>query len=260
MTSADSFVRPRTVRNPSLRLVVFPHAGGSGSVYYPVTRHLPADWDLLLLDLPGRGRRHASVPLTDMASLVSDVTEDVAPHADGTPLALFGHSLGAVIAFETARALSDRGVAPAWVGVSGRQAPVLQPPVRVLDPSLSNAELIRRLGRLGGLPDRFDELPEFRDRFLRLIRADLRALDSYRPGEGRGPLPCPLTAFASTEDVLGPPSGLSAWARETTGAFRQQVFDGGHFHFLGEAFPTFAETLVTEIRGAMDAETVPQPN
>lgn len=255
MSATSAFIRPRTVRDPSLRLVVLPHAGGSGNVYYPMTRHLPESWDLLLLDLPGRGRRHASAPLTDMAAMVACVTDDVLACADGTPLALFGHSLGAVIASEVARSLEARGTAPVWVGVSGRQATSLQPANRVLDPGLSDAELALRLARLGGLPDRLDELPEFRDRFLRLIRADLRALDSYRPAPQRRPLSSPLTAFASTDDVLAPPSGLSAWGRETTGRFRQRVFDGGHFHFMGAAFPAFTEALVTEVHSAVALET-----
>ncbi|MFB8029011.1 MULTISPECIES: thioesterase II family protein [unclassified Streptomyces] len=253
MSAADAFIRARRVDHPELRLVVVPHAGGSGNVYYPMSRHLPPSWELLLLDLPGRGRRHTSPPLADMRAIVDRVTDDVLSVDDATPVALFGHSLGAVIASETARSLEAEGTAPVWVGVSGRQAPMLQPANRLLDPSLSDVELARRLGRLGGLPDRLDELPEFRDRFLRLIRADLRALDSYRPDPRRRPLRCPLTVFASTEDVMAPPSGASAWSRETTAGFRQKVFDGGHFHFLGGTFPDFTETLATEIQHALGA-------
>ncbi|UED88046.1 thioesterase II family protein [Streptomyces profundus] len=243
----DAFIRPRTVPAPELRLVVVPHAGGSGSVYHPLHRVLPTDWDLLLLDLPGRGKRHAQASVTDMASLVELVTEDVSALDDGTPLALFGHSLGAVIASETARSLRTRGIAPVWVGVSGRQATSIQPAIRLLDPSLSDTELARRLARLGGLPDRIDELPEFRDRFLRLIRSDLHALDSYRPDPDREPLSADLTVFASTDDALAPVPGVSAWSRETSGDFRRRLFQGGHFHFLGETFPDFAEALAAEI-------------
>ncbi|MFZ3473469.1 thioesterase II family protein [Streptomyces sp. 4.24] len=251
MSTSDAFIRARTVDTPALRLIVVPHAGGSGNVYYPMSRHLPPAWDLLLLDLPGRGRRHASAPLADMASVVARVTDDVLAVSDSTPTAIFGHSLGAVIASETARSLQAEGAAPVWVGVSGRQAPMLQPANRLLDPSLSDVELARRLARLGGLPGRLDELPEFRDRFLQLIRADLRALDSYRPDPRREALACPLTVFTSTEDVMAPPSGASAWGRETAAGLRQRVFDGGHFHFLGETFPAFTAAMVTEIQHAM---------
>ncbi|MFI2435497.1 thioesterase II family protein [Streptomyces sp. NPDC018693] len=250
--STDAFVRPRAVAAPEVRLVVVPHAGGSGSVYHPMTRFLPPTWDVALLDLPGRGKRYTQPAITDMATLVARVTEDVLALSDGTPLALFGHSLGAVIASETARSLQGCGIAPLWVGVSGRQAPGIQPPLRLLDPSLSETELARRLTRLGGMPEQLDELPEFRDRFLKVIRSDLRALDSYRPAPGREPLSSALTVFASTDDVLAPAPGAAAWAPETTGAFRRRLFTGGHFHFLGEAFPAFTEILVAEIRAALD--------
>ncbi|MHC5909218.1 thioesterase II family protein, partial [Streptomyces sp. S6] len=206
----DAFIRPRTVAAPAVRLVVVPHAGSSGSAYHPMHRTLPPTWDLLLLDLPGRGRRHAQAPVADMDTLVARVTDDVLAHADGTPLALFGHSLGAVVASETARRLQARGAAPLWLGVSGRQAPGIQPAIRLLDPSLSDMEFVRRLTRLGGMPDRLDELPEFKDRFLQVIRADLRALDSYRPDPGREPLSSALTAFVSTDDALAPAPGAAA--------------------------------------------------
>ncbi|MFG2292985.1 thioesterase II family protein [Streptomyces sp. NPDC048603] len=244
---AEAFIRPRTVTAPELRLVVVPHAGGSGGVYHPMHRVLPPGWDLLLLDLPGRGKRFAQAPVTDMAELVARVTDDVMALGEGVPLALFGHSLGAVIASETARSLQARGRAPVWVGVSGRQATGIQPAVRLLDPSLSDTELARRLTRLGGMPDRIDELPEFRHRFLRLIRSDLRALDSYRPDPDRTPLSADLTVFASTDDVLAPVPGVPAWSRETSGEFRRRLFQGGHFHFLGDTFPAFTEVLAAEI-------------
>ncbi|MFJ8946312.1 thioesterase II family protein [Streptomyces sp. NPDC102395] len=250
-TGTDAFIRPRTVAAPALRLVVFPHAGGSGSVYHPMTRVLPPTWDLLLLDLPGRGKRHTEPSITDMNTLVARITDDVLPFADGTPLALFGHSLGAVIASETARSLQALGLAPLWLGVSGRQAPGIQPAIRLLDPNLSDMEFVRRLTRLGGMPDRLNELPDFRDRFLQVVRSDLRALDSYRPDPEREPLSSALTVFASTDDALAPAPGAAAWAPETEGVFRRRLFPGGHFHFLADAFPAFTEALVAEIQEAL---------
>ncbi|MDH6696263.1 alpha/beta fold hydrolase [Streptomyces sp. MAA16] len=259
-TGAAAFVRPRTLAPADLRLVVVPHAGGSGAVYHPMTRCLPPSWELLLLDLPGRGKRHGLPPLTDMKALVAQVTDDVVALADGTPLALFGHSFGAVVAAETARSLESRGTVPLWVGVSGRQAPAVRPGIRLLDPTLSEVELARRLTRLGGMPDRLDELPEFRARFLQLIRSDLRALDSYRPAAGRRPLTGDLTAFAATDDALAPAAGAAAWAPETTGAFRRRIFPGGHFHFLKDAFRAFTAAVVAEIeetRGRLSPSSAP---
>jgi surfactin synthase thioesterase subunit len=247
-------VRPRSLENPALRLVVFHHAGGSAAAYFPLVHGLPDDWDLVLPDLPGRGKRHGTPALDDMEALVAVATEDVLDWA-GPPIAIFGHSLGAIVAAEAARAVQARGVEPVWVGVSGRPAPG-QWVETGLDPyRLSDEELMRELTAIGGIPHRIDEVPEFRDRFIRLVRTDLRALGSYRPAPDRAPLTAPLTAFGATGDVLAPPISIAAWAQETTAVFRQRLFTGGHFHFLRNSFPNFARALGHEIQRSMSRRT-----
>lgn len=240
-------VRPRPVDQPVVRLVVFHHAGASASAYFPLVHGLPTDWDLLLPDLPGRGKRHSSPPLRDMSSIVSVVTDDVLAGAQA-PIALFGHSLGAVVAVEVAHQLRSHGVRPLWVGVSGRVAPRTRGAAQRGEAEVSDQELLRRLRDLGGLPDRLDEVPEFEGRLLHLVRADLHAVSSHRPDPGREPLTVPLTAFGSTEDECAPPAGLGDWAWETNAGFRTRLFPGGHFHFFGAAFPGFAGVLADEIR------------
>ncbi|WP_051722724.1 thioesterase II family protein [Streptomyces albus] len=247
------FVRPRELENPAVRLVVFHHAGGSAASYFPLTRHVPADWDVLLLDLPGRGKRHAQPALETMDEIVAAVAEDVRPWADGTPLALFGHSLGAVVAHETARALEARGPGPGWVGVSGRGAPGHEVLMRLPDHGSADADLIARLRSMGGMPERLDAVPEFRDRFLRLVRCDLRAVAEYRPRAHRPPLAASLTAFGAAQDSWAPVASMAAWARQTRGRFSERVYAGGHFHFLGSSFEAFAADLVEEITTALPA-------
>ncbi|MEV5976637.1 alpha/beta fold hydrolase [Streptomyces sp. NPDC052114] len=242
------FVRPRRVTDPVVRLVVVHHAGGSAAAYHPLTRHLPKDWELLLLDLPGRGKRHTEAPLEDMAALAASTADAVAPWATGPPLALFGHSLGALVAAEAARRLEERGPAPVWVGVSGRPAPGTRGGGAELHPAMPDDRLMSGLRAMGGIPARIDEVPGFRDRFLRLVRADLRALVSYRPAPGRRRLAAPMTAMSATSDPLAPLAELGAWARETTGELRRRVFPGGHFHFLDDAFARLGDVLVEEIR------------
>lgn len=250
------FLRPRPVVDPELRLVAFHHAGGSGSAYFPLTHGLPPEWDLLLPDLPGRGRRHRSAPLHDLPTIVAQMVEDLLDWAD-VPLALFGHSLGAVVATETARSLTEVGRGPVWLGVSGRPAAGYQGPAASLPYEVSDEELMRDLVALGGMPDRIHEVPEFRAQLLRLVRADLSALATYTPPVGRPPLNVPVTAFGGADDTWAPPAAMAAWAMETVGPFRQRFFPGGHFHFLGAAFSGFTATLVAEIRSVVGP--VPRP-
>jgi medium-chain acyl-[acyl-carrier-protein] hydrolase len=244
-TRTSFFARPRPHANPSLRVIAFHHAGGSAAMYHPLSAALPADWELLILDLPGRGKRHAEDLITDMPALVARVVEDVVPWLD-VPVALFGHSLGAILAAEVGRVCDRLGAPPVWVGVSGRVAPSLQAQTRRLN-VLDDATLLAEVLALGGAPERIAEIPEFRERFLRIVRADIAVLESYRPAPGRALLGCPVTAFAGTSDECAPPITMSPWARETRGDFRKRLFAGGHFYFLGPAFAGLARDIVREI-------------
>ncbi|GAA1955211.1 thioesterase II family protein [Kitasatospora viridis] len=240
------FVRPRQLDRPTLRLIGFHHAGGSAAGYYPLTHRLPEGWELLLLDLPGRGKRHAEPPLTEMTAVIARAVADVQPWTDA-PFALFGHSLGALVAVETARELERIGAPPVWVGVSARVAPAFHPQAGRGLAELDDAELLTELIALGGLPDRIHELPGFVERFLRTSRADLRAVESYRPHPDRAPLTCPVTAFGGIDDPWAPADLLTAWSRETTGGFRRHVMPGGHFYLLGDAFAGFAAQLIDDV-------------
>jgi len=243
-----TLVRPRRLDDAALRLAVFHHAGGSATAYAPLARKLPADWDAVLIDLPGRVIRQAAPTPWDLAAVTRALARDLLPWAEVAPLALFGHSLGAALAFETARALHERGVSVAWVGVSGRVAPGEPVAMPWLDPGVPDEELARALRRLGGLPARLDDYPDVRRRFLEVTRIDLAALEGYHPDPCRRPLAAPLTAFGGVADPLAPPMALATWARQTTGPFGLRVLHGGHFGLFDDDFARFAPVLVGEIR------------
>jgi surfactin synthase thioesterase subunit len=245
--TASTYIRPRPLDDPALRVIGFHHAGGSAAVYYPLTKELPQDWDLVLLDLPGRGKRHAEPLMHSMKELLALAVEDVRPWTD-VPYAIFGHSLGAVIAIEVARALEhQKNSPPSWVVVSGRAAPSFQGHLRSRLYELDDDSLLNELLSMGGTPDRIQDSAAFVEHFLRVARADLRAVDSYSPHPDRQPLSCPVTVFGGEADPRAPLHMLGAWSRETTGELHQRLFPGGHFYFLGEAFSQFARHLVEEV-------------
>ena len=241
----NPFVRPRRLDAPELRLIVFHHAGGSAASYYRMVRDLPENWDLLLLDLPGRGKRHAEPPLERLPEVLEQVAADVRPWLGGTPLALFGHSFGAVVALETARSLQAGGVTPLWVGVSGRVPPDHHPVSRLSH--LDDEGLMAKLVAMGGMPERVNAVPQFVEHCLRITRSDLRAVESYAPDPDRVPLDCPLTVFCGSHDAWAPPAAMSGWEYETGRAHRRHVFPGGHFYFQGAALSGFTKALATEI-------------
>jgi surfactin synthase thioesterase subunit len=253
--SPGPFTRPRALERPAVRLVVFHHAGGSAAAYFPLSRALPEDWEVLLLDLPGRGKRHSQPRLGHLQQMAAIAADDILPWAaDGRPLALFGHSLGAVVAAETARLLEARGINPFWVGVSGSASPERRALTPVPDHELSDNELMDELAGMGGMHQRINELPELRNQFLELVRDDLRALSHYRPDPRRARLAAALTAFGAVDDPWAPPRSVSGWARESAGRFRHRTFTGGHFYLLGAGFRVLAAQLVQDVQCCLGAD------
>ncbi|MEV0538159.1 alpha/beta fold hydrolase, partial [Kitasatospora sp. NPDC050463] len=104
------------------RLVCFPHAGGSAPYFHPVSRDLSPVLDVLAVQYPGRQERRHEPRITDIADLADALMAEIGPLAD-RPLAFFGHSMGAVVAFEVALRLRERGVTPVALFASGRRAP-----------------------------------------------------------------------------------------------------------------------------------------
>lgn len=243
----EPFIRPGPPSRPALRLIVFHHAGGSASAYYPLAQHLPDDWDVLLWDIPGRGKSVGIEQKSDMPSLVATVLAEIIPWT-GLPFAVFGHSLGAALAGEVARGLQHRGSAPVWVGVSGRSAPDGYDAEAPRLARLPDRELLGRLRAMGGMPDRFNELPvPFRERLLEVVRRDLDLVETYRPDPERARLTMPVTAFGGHDDALAPPADTAGWARETTGTFRHLTFAGGHFYFRGSGVSVLARAIADEV-------------
>lgn len=247
------FVRPRPVDGPALRLICFHHAGGSSTTYYPMSRAIPEDWELLLLDLPGRGKRYNDLPLEHIDDVLDLVMGDIVPWLDA-PVALFGHSYGAILATEAARRLCATGRPPLWTGVSGRVSPGYRTQRRLS--VLDDRGLLEQIRAMGGLPQQMEEIPGFVSRFVHLTRADLRSVESYRPPADRTPLSCPLTVFCGTDDLWAPPAAMSGWSAESRYGARRRVFDGGHFYFLGEAFAGFTRELVSEVDAVRATATV----
>lgn len=209
-----------------VRLFCFPHAGAGVAAYRAWRPLLPPDVELALVHLPGREARLAEPPATSMDALLDDLAPALAPHA-ARPYALFGHSMGALLAHETARRLLAAGHAPpARLFVSGHRAPHLPDPRGALH-ERPDRELLPELERLGGTPRELLDHPEMMALVLPVFRADL-ALCASRPRAPAPPLPCAITAFAGADDPVAPPASVGAWDSYGSG-FRLHVLPGGHF-------------------------------
>ncbi|WP_431729560.1 thioesterase II family protein [Verrucosispora sp. TAA-831] len=219
--------RPRPAA--TVRLVCFPHATGSAPFYRGWARELPDDVEVLAVQYPGRLDRIAEPALTAMPVLAEMVTDVLAPRRD-LPIALFGHSMGAAVAYEVARRLERRHAAPlAHLFVSGRPAPCHhRPGSKHLGP---DDDLWDELRRLGGTDPAALENPQLRSALLPTLRADYRLIESYRPVDA-APLATPISALVGDVDTEAAVDEVAAWAGYTRAAFDLTVFDGDHFYLV----------------------------
>ncbi|MER5886589.1 alpha/beta fold hydrolase [Streptomyces sp. NPDC001941] len=213
-----------------LRLFVFHHAGGSHLLYRDWPARFPAGWDVRLVDAPGHGLLGDQPTLTEAHALVDHFLRTLGPELTGR-YALFGHSMGGLVAYElTRRLLAEGRTPPLWLGLSARGTPRPEGDgtTRHL---LDDAGLRRELAAMGGTPAAVLDDPELWEVFGPAIRGDLRLVETWRPTRQGGPLPVPVSVFGGTRDEVAPPGRLAGWSDLTTRFLGLHLFDGGHFYF-----------------------------
>lgn len=234
-------------RSVRMRLFCFHHAGGGASMYRSWPQDLPDDIGVAAVQLPGREFRLKEPCITELPRIVTRLTELLGPLLD-RPYALFGHSMGASIAFELAHELRRCGQpTPVHLGVSARIAPHLRSRFRPMR-ELSDAELIEQLRRVGGIPAHVAAEPELMALVIPLVRADYEIVDNYRY-EPEEPLDCPVTGFWGRSDILATESEVRAWGDHTRGGFDLHELPGDHF-FVNHSRSTVQALLLRGIEAA----------
>lgn len=208
-------------------LLCFPHAGGSAATYARWPGFLP-DVHVVALELPGRGQRIDEPPLDSMADLVADLAKPVMRHAATGEFALFGHSMGALVAFELAHRLRRFGLRPSRLLVSGHAPPGAFSSQRSRH-LLPDDELWAHVRGLNGTSADAGESAEIRRLFTATIRADFAVVENYFPGP-RKPLDCPISVFGGDDDPEVTPAGLAGWSAHTSRGHTVSVLPGDHFY------------------------------
>jgi surfactin synthase thioesterase subunit/glycosyltransferase involved in cell wall biosynthesis len=226
-----------------LRLFCFPYAGAGAAAYRPWIGKLGASVAVSPARLPGRETRMAESPFTDMAHLVAALHNAIVPFLD-IPFAFFGHSMGAVIAFELARALRRHNEAePVCLIASGARAPQFRlghvPP-----PEPTEQEFLEELRMREGTPRDVLENEELLRFVMPALRADAALYRTYVYVPGP-PLEYPVIAYGGTEDHNVEERHVQAWGEQTSAQFQRRMLPGGHF-FLQD--PAFVQTLAADVR------------
>lgn len=225
----------------ALQLYCLPHAGGAASAFRTWQGKVPGV-AVQPVQPPGRESRHREQPYLGMPELVSDladaVLEDVETSAAGRRYALYGHSLGAIVAFELVREIRRRGgPRPVHLFVSGSDAPHLTyeggPPVG----KMNRDEVAALLRRLGGTPEWLLADPEALEMILPAVRADFTVKETYVYHD-EPLLDVPISALLSNADPRIAPERAAGWRDQTSGHYAVHPFDGGHFAVFEQASRT----------------------
>jgi pyochelin biosynthesis protein PchC len=228
----------------TLQLFCLPHAGGTASFFAPLAAavgRLPAGGvEVVAVQYPGRHERFGEPCFEDLRELAAAVAQVLAPRASAAPFALFGHSMGATVAFEAALLLESRNLVATTLFASGRTAPGA--PRKLAEPT-DDRSLVANLRKMGVTDSRLLEDPDLLELVLPAIRADYTAVRDYR-FEGGANLRSPITALVGDEDEFVSVEDARGWRQHTDAGFELRVFPGGHF-FLAEHSEALA-ALVTD--------------
>ncbi|MCI5044045.1 MAG: alpha/beta fold hydrolase [Aquisalinus sp.] len=212
-----------------IRLICVPHAGAGASIYQKWSSLLPETIEVLALQLPGREERLAESPFIHWQPMQESIYGALKRLPPG-PVALFGHSLGALIALDAARHLSLNGKRLKHLFVSGRHWPGETLEDKVDSSQLSDDGLLNLFTARYGAQGPAMENPEVREMVLPVLRADFSLLMSC-PDMRASPLPCPITVFSGSRDPGTANMNLHLWQTETEAEFSHHVIPGGHlFH------------------------------
>ncbi|WBB80366.1 alpha/beta fold hydrolase [Micromonospora sp. WMMD882] len=246
MTDALWFRRFQPTDPTTRRLVCFPHAGGSASWFRPVAQALAPEVDVVAVQYPGRQDRRAE-PCVDDIGVLADRLRAALTGWGPRPLTLFGHSMGAVVAYEVARRLRrDHPDQPLHLFASGRRAPhrTRTESVHARD----DAGIAAEVRRLGGTEAALLGDPEVLQMIMPALRGDYRAIETYR-WRPDGPPPCPVTVLTGDRDPHTTLDEARDWARHSREPFDLHVLPGGHF-FLAEQAPAVLDVLRAHLSAA----------
>jgi surfactin synthase thioesterase subunit len=222
------------------RLFCLPYAGGAAAIYRTWRYAAPGHIQVCALELPGRGSRSREMPFSRLAPLVKELAASLEDGLD-QPFALFGHSMGGLIAFELARTLREQGApAPVHLFVSATASPGTvphHPPVH----TAPEADIKQRLRDLNGTPEELLADEELMAMMMPVLRADFAVLETYEYSE-EPPLEVPITVFGGLSDRVVSPAALAGWRGQSALASRLRLFPGGHF---------FIHSAAADILGAI---------
>ncbi len=239
-------VKPKPNPSAQLKLFCLPFAGGGSVSFRPWSDLVPEQIELIAVEIPGRGRRIGEPLRRRMDYLIPDMAQGLLPELD-KPFALFGHSMGTLLAFELAHFLKDhQHPKPLHLFLSGRGAPHIPSRDKPIH-RLADDEFIREIKNFNGTPKEVLEHEELMQIVVPILRADFEICETYQ-FKPKLPLEIPITVFGGLRDSGASREELAAWEKHTSSEFNLRMFPGDHF-FLLEHFRVLIESMVRDLYG-----------
>jgi medium-chain acyl-[acyl-carrier-protein] hydrolase len=224
---------------PRLRLLCLPNAGAGASTFRAWSASIPEDIEVLPVQLPGREERLSERPFDNLPELIEALGPAIEPWLEDVPFAIYGHSMGALIAFELARWLrTTYRPLPRHLFLAGHRGPHLPDPGPLFH-TAPDVGLLDELRRLCGTHPHVLNNRELMALYLPTVRADLAVCETYSYTRA-APLRCPITAYGGTRDTEASVAELVGWRDHTFGRFELRMFTGDHF------FPISARSQLLE--------------
>lgn len=224
-------------------LLCFHHAGGSAVIFKDWVK-FDFPFEVIPVEIPGRGTRQGENCITDFGTAVRNLAEDVRAVYEDRKLCLFGHSLGSIIAFEVAGRLREYDIDIKKLFVAGRVSPDREEPSSYRC-AMGMERLKEELLRIGATPQEVLDDAGFNREFLPMIYSDYMLSEDYRYGDTK--VDFPIIAFNGTEDPDADMDMMRGWRNMTDGEFRQYQFDGSHFFPYEKEGKKLLKTIYKEI-------------
>jgi surfactin synthase thioesterase subunit len=241
------FPRMPATAAPLSRLFCFHHAGAGASAYRTWLRPFGGRVEIVPVQLPGRETRFTEPAEHSIRALTARLVQPVLDRAGGVPFAFFGHSMGALLAYDLSVALARQAAAPTHLVVSGYAAPHVRTAKDVH--LLADEDFLAHVVGLEGTSPDVLANPSLLELLLPVLRDDFTACETYEYRDG-DPLDVPVTAFGGTADPGVTEEDLRAWADLTTGPSAVRMFPGGHFYLVDEQ-----PRVLTALAAALELET-----
>jgi medium-chain acyl-[acyl-carrier-protein] hydrolase len=251
MALSSDWLRLPETRSPdtAARLFCFAHAGGSAKAFRQWMAASPCDLEVIAVELPGHGDRIEEPFISDIGDLAQAIRSAMAPYLN-RPYALYGHSMGGVVALAVAQLIATDPVISSpfalIVGGCASASSYADGSSWWLPPESSDEELIDWIYRMGGTPPETLADPQLLRLILRMMRADLSLLESWWDSHQVTALPYPVRALAGRQDPVVPASHMMGWRAETASDFSLTLVEGDHF-FYPQATKTLFELIAADL-------------